>query len=208
MSYTKVSLGFETQRDHTLENIAQEVLTGMTGNARYPEPPVTLEKLTDDLEAFSAAMGTQWNGGPPATALKNEKRATVVIDLIKLGSYVQIAANGDHAALITSGFKAVGNQGHHPSTPLETPGGVLVSNGGNGRLVIKLRAVKRARGYTVRFKRADDPTESWEQRSFNSTKDMAVTGLTRGVTYTFEVRAMGGSTGFSDWSDPTSHMSM
>jgi hypothetical protein len=33
-------------------------------------------------------------------------------------------------------------------------------------------------------------------------------GLTPGTTYTVEVRALGGSTGSSDWSDPSSHMSM
>jgi hypothetical protein len=33
-------------------------------------------------------------------------------------------------------------------------------------------------------------------------------GLTPGTVYTIEVRAIGGSTGQSDWSDPSSHMAM
>jgi len=33
-------------------------------------------------------------------------------------------------------------------------------------------------------------------------------GLTRGKDYTAEVRALGGSTGHSDWSNPSSHMAM
>jgi hypothetical protein len=33
-------------------------------------------------------------------------------------------------------------------------------------------------------------------------------GLKAGETYTAQVRALGGSTGQSDWSDPTTHMSM
>ena len=37
---------------------------------------------------------------------------------------------------------------------------------------------------------------------------MPVNGLTPGTNYTFQVRAIGGSTGYSDWSDPVSHMSM
>ena len=32
--------------------------------------------------------------------------------------------------------------------------------------------------------------------------------LTPGSTYTVQVRALGGSTGQSDWSDPSTHMSM
>lgn len=33
-------------------------------------------------------------------------------------------------------------------------------------------------------------------------------GLLAGTTYTIQVRALGGSTGQSDWSDPVSHMCM
>jgi hypothetical protein len=33
-------------------------------------------------------------------------------------------------------------------------------------------------------------------------------GLSPGKTYTVQVRALGGSTGQSDWSDPSSHMAM
>jgi hypothetical protein len=32
--------------------------------------------------------------------------------------------------------------------------------------------------------------------------------LTAGTTYTIQVRALGGLTGESDWSDPVSHMAM
>ena len=37
---------------------------------------------------------------------------------------------------------------------------------------------------------------------------MAVSGLIPGGNYPFEARAIGGSTGQSDWSDAVSHMSM
>ena len=37
---------------------------------------------------------------------------------------------------------------------------------------------------------------------------MVVNGLTPGVVYTFQVRAVGGSTGYSEWSDPVSHMAI
>jgi hypothetical protein len=37
-------------------------------------------------------------------------------------------------------------------------------------------------------------------------RKIVVTNLTLGTNYTFKVRAIGGSTGYSDWSDPVSHM--
>ena len=36
----------------------------------------------------------------------------------------------------------------------------------------------------------------------------ALTGVTRGKEYTEQIRALGGSTGQSDWSDPSTHMAM
>jgi len=35
---------------------------------------------------------------------------------------------------------------------------------------------------------------------------MTINNLTPGTTYAFQVRAVGGSTGYTDWSDPVAHM--
>jgi hypothetical protein len=43
---------------------------------------------------------------------------------------------------------------------------------------------------------------------FSNSRAMAVNGLTPGQNYVFQFRAIGGSTGYSDWSDPVGHMSM
>jgi len=43
---------------------------------------------------------------------------------------------------------------------------------------------------------------------FTSRRAMCVNNLTPGTNYTFQVRAIGGSTGDSDWSDPSGHMSL
>lgn len=37
---------------------------------------------------------------------------------------------------------------------------------------------------------------------------MVVDELTAGANYVFQFGAVGGSTGYSDWSDPVGHMSM
>lgn len=50
---------------------------------------------------------------------------------------------------------------------------------------------------------------TWEQAGFyTGSRNMSVTGLTPGARYAFRVRAVGGSTGKSDWSNPSSHMSL
>ena len=39
-------------------------------------------------------------------------------------------------------------------------------------------------------------------------RNVVIPGLTPGIIYTLIGRAVGGSTGYSDWSDPVSHMCM
>ena len=41
-----------------------------------------------------------------------------------------------------------------------------------------------------------------------NSRSMPLNGLTPGTQYQVQVRAIGGSTGYSDWSDTVSHMSM
>jgi chitodextrinase len=41
---------------------------------------------------------------------------------------------------------------------------------------------------------------------FTNSRSMSINGLTPGTTYFFQVRAIGGSTDYSDWSNPVSRM--
>ena len=43
---------------------------------------------------------------------------------------------------------------------------------------------------------------------FTNSRSIPVNGLTPGANYNFQVRAIGGATGYSDWSDPVGHVSM
>jgi hypothetical protein len=53
------------------------------------------------------------------------------------------------------------------------------------------------------------PTGDWLPSVFTGdSQHIIFDGLTAGTTYTVQIRALGGSTGQSDWSDPSSHMSM
>jgi len=43
---------------------------------------------------------------------------------------------------------------------------------------------------------------------FTNSRSMPLNNLIPGTNYTVQVRAIGGSTGYSDWSDAVSHMSL
>jgi hypothetical protein len=57
--------------------------------------------------------------------------------------------------------------------------------------------------------RAKGPDGIWLPSVFSGdSRRITFDGLIPGAMYTIQVRALGGATGQSDWSDPSSHMSM
>jgi hypothetical protein len=200
----KVSLGFGRLSDGDLDNFAQGVIDAITGNATFPTPPVTIANLQAATDDFTSKMAAAQTGGPADTAAKNNSRQALLGDLRQVASYVQIRCNNDLELLLTSGFQAQST--NRASTPLEQPQGLMIKNDGSGRLAAKVDPVKNTSMYEGRIK---GPTGDWLPSVFSGdSQRITFSGLTPGTMYTIEVRALGGSTGQSDWSDPSSHMSM
>ena len=68
-----------------------------------------------------------------------------------------------------------------------------------------------ARGYEPRYAAigAGGVPGPWQTGQFApNTRALAINGLTPGTTYAIQVRALGGSTNYSDWSDTVQHMAM
>ncbi len=200
-------LGFTNAPDQSLTELAERVKAQFYGNAAFPNPPVTLVDFTAALTAFINALAAQAVGGKEATADKNNKRDDLVALLRKNAGHVQEHHNDDLATLLSSGFEAV--SGHHPSTPLSKPTQVRVDNGGTGQLIVKIKAIANAKCYEVRYAvvGTGGTLGPWQPAGmFTNSRAMIVSQLTPGGTYSLQVRAVGGSTGYSDWSDPVSHM--
>ncbi|MCX6901668.1 MAG: fibronectin type III domain-containing protein [Verrucomicrobia bacterium] len=209
MAHLRVLLGFTDAADHALEERAGAVIDGLYGNAAYPTPPVTKVALQTALTDFTAAIAAQVQGGSAATAEKNNKRDALIGLLRQLASYVQENCNNDLATLLASGFEAV--SANNASQPLAKPAIVSVDNGNSGQLLVKVKAIANARCYEVRYAivGAGGTLGPWQNGGmFTNSRAMPLNGLTAGTTYEAQVRAIGGSTGYSDWSDPSSHMSM
>jgi len=91
-------------------------------------------------------------------------------------------------------------------TLLEQPAGLVLQNGTTGQLIVSVSPVKNTSLYEGRIK---GPTGDWLASVFTGdSQHIIFDGLTPGTVYTVQIRALGGSTGQSDWSDPSSHMAM
>ena len=204
MPQYRVSLGFARLPDQELDNFTQTVVDSMTGNAAYPTPPVTMAALTTAKDDFQNKIAAAKVGGPPDTAAKNSSRQLLIGLLRQTANYVQGACNNDLTKLLSSGFTNASTD--RVSKPLDTPTELVVENDGTGVLVASVKPVKNTSLYEGRIKGA---TGDWLPSVFTGdSQHIIFDGLTRGKDYTAQVRALGGSTGQSDWSDPSSHMAM
>jgi hypothetical protein len=209
MSQLRVLLGFASAADHSLEERATAVQMKLYGNPSYSTPPVTDTAFAAALTAFSESIATAALGGPADTADKNAKREVLIGLLRQLAGYVQANCGNDLATLLSSGFEAVST--NHASSPLLPPTIKEISNGMSGQLVVRVTPVANAKCYEVRHALigTNGAPGAWQDSGlFTNSRAMAVGGLTPGGNYQFQVRAVGGSTGYSDWSDPVSHMSL
>ena len=210
MQNIRVLLGLVRAKDHTVEEITGSVLKGMGANTTaYPTPPVTMAELQAGLNDFTASIAAQQQGGKPATINKNNKRDALVAMLRQEAVYVQANCHNDLATLVSSGFEAVTY--NHAQTELEKPAIHAVENGNSGQLLVTIKPVAHAKALEVRYAAvgAANALGPWQSGGmFTYSQAMTVNGLSAGTLYHLAVRGIGGSTGYSDWSDSVEHMSM
>src|SRR5207237_603645 len=118
--------------DQHLDNFVQGVIDGMTGNATYPTPPVTMAILQTALDDFIAKVSAALSGGSVNTAAKNNSREALLGMLRQLATYVQLKCNNNPELLLSSGFDAQST--NRTSVPLQKPLDLTVRNGNAGQL--------------------------------------------------------------------------
>lgn len=108
--------------------------------------------------------------------------------------------------VLSAGFDT--RSANNASAPLAKPSGVSVKNGAAGQLIARIATpIKNTNLYEGRA--SIDGGATWLPSVFTGdSRHIIFSGLTPGSVYTIVVRALGGSTGQSDWSDPVSHRAM
>jgi hypothetical protein len=200
----RVALGFARFPDGDLDNFALAVIKGINGKAAYPTPPVSLTDVQAAVDDFVTKVARSKTGGMMDTAAKNNSRETLIGMLRQLAHYVQLNCNNDLTTLLSSGFQAMST--NRSASPLEQPQGLVLRNGSSGQLIAKVSPVRNTRMYEGRIKVSEG---DWLPSVFSGdSQRITFEGLEPGTLYTCQVRALGGSTGQSDWSDPSSHRAM
>jgi len=169
-----------------------------------PKPAVTIAALTATGTAFSDAVAAAVQGGKQLTAAKNAAREALLALLRQQAAYVQSMGNNDLTTLLSSGFQVIGNSS--APAPLDKPSVVAIENPASAQLLVRLTPIDNARAYEVRMSYGPN---GWQAAGvFTQARRVILENLTPGTSYTVQARAVGGSTGYSDWSDPVSHMAL
>jgi hypothetical protein len=204
MASYRTSLAFAQLPDADLGSFAQNTVTQMTGNPGFPTPRVALAAVTTATDTFLADLAAALDGGSQATAQKNASRAALVLLLRQQAAYVQSIAGTDLPLLLSSGFLAASTN----RTRIVLPQAVVKSLSPLQMGVFKITVVPvaTARGYELRYKNG---TGDYLSAGVHTTsRGILLENLTPGATYTVQLRAIGGLTGYGDWSDPVSRMAV
>jgi len=169
-----------------------------------PNPPVKPADLDAANKTLISAIAAALNGGTDHTDARDKAAGVVIIMLRQLAAFVEDIAKGDATVIELSGFQPV-QRGPSPQQPLVKTTILAIINEVSGQLLVRLNPQTNAYGYEGKM--SADGGKTWQPiGTFQQARRVAVPNLTPGTTYTFIFRALGGSTGSGDWSDPVSHM--
>lgn len=166
-----------------------------------PFSPTVIKGLADDLNMKQAAMIT---GGSVETAARNKAFNALTAALDADADVVEMVVGNDMEMLLGTGYLPAST--NRTSSPLDDTSIVALLNNGTTQALLRLETVTNARNYQVQT--SIDGGKTWLDCCISSKAyRIVLTGLTPGVTYAVRARAIGGSTGASDWTSPGSIMS-
>ena len=199
----RVSRDFMNAPANDVANLADDVIDGMTGNAAFPAPPILPPALTTLNTTLRAAITAADAGGPVQTAAKNKAYAAVTDALRKDANYVEIQSDNDLETLLSSGYDVIST--NRAQAPLDQPVIVEISNLATTQILIRLQSILNAKSYQVQI--ATTVNGPWQEAGiYTQARRIVLLGLTPGTVYFVRVRAIGGSTGYSEWSVPANLM--
>lgn len=198
----KVSFDFATYGDSELADFGGNSATVLDGNLAFPNLPVKPADLKAQVDTLKTDIQAALMGGLQLTAKKNASRDALIESLRANGHYVQTVASRNLDLLLSSGYFAIST--NRAQSPLDKPAITAIENAAAGQLLVRVTPIANARAYHVQ---TSSGSGAWQDAGiYSRARSILLPGLTSGTVYNVRVRAIGGSTGASDWSDPQSHI--
>jgi hypothetical protein len=191
----RVSRVFKTYSDSDLEVFGNNVASNLDAK-KFPNLPVSPSDIGELTGEFSTALAATISGGPKETAVKDKARKALLEALNQDANIVEVVAKHDLELLLTSGYQPAST--NRASVPLDPPAVAGLENLASTQVLLRLVAVTNAKSYQVQL--SADSGKTWQEACISpQARRIVLTNLTPGTTYVVRARAIGGSTGASDW---------
>jgi hypothetical protein len=190
----RVALYFAAYSDNNLNSFAALSVSCLTNNPLTPDLPVKVLQLGALQVAFANSITDSQQGGRIETGKKNTARAALLAALRQNAAYVQSLALTTVQDIFSTGYDVTSS--NKSQSPLTTPVFAL-DNSFPGQITVDLSAVVNAKSYQVQYSIG---TGAWQELGiFPSTRGIVISNLTATTICNARVRAIGGSTQYSQW---------
>jgi hypothetical protein len=182
--------------EYELASLIENVPEKMKNNPAFPNPPAALAELEKQAPVFRESLRKARNRDKEWVAVKNNKKAEVLVLLEEVAAYVTATSQGDRALILSSGFDATDE-----TTGSAKPfiGSLQVDIGIPGEAILHAINQKGAVAYVHQYAtEAPGPNTVWISQG-STTGDYTFTGLHSDKRYWFRIVAIGrkGQQGFS-----------
>jgi hypothetical protein len=198
-------MGFAHYGVKDVDTFSSHVYTQTTANA------ASFPGLTANVTALGVAQGNLHTSIAASLErgrsliLDRNAKCDIVVSLLRvIATAIEAIPNMTEAVAATSGFVTYEPGVHHDATTPDPPVILGINNTGHGQLGFNLQGSNTRRGYELQYSINGGPPV--HAGFFSNTRNVVVSGLTAGTTYTFQARALGGNNKNSDWCAPVSCM--
>jgi Fibronectin type III domain len=166
-----------------------------------PVPPDSIKTLSDDLSAKQAAIIT---GGSVELAARDTAFDALTAALDNDADAVEMVVKDNMEMLLATGYLPAST--NRTSSPLDDTAITGLFNNGTTQVLLRLQPVVNAKAYEVQT--STDGGKTWLEACVSTqARRIVLVNLVPGTTYLVRARAVGGSTGASNWTGPGSIMS-
>ena len=166
-----------------------------------PVKPTDIKTLSNDLNAKQAAMIT---GGSVEKVARDNAFDALTAALDSDADEVEKVVQFNLEMLLATGYLPAST--NRTSSPLDDTAITGLFNNGSTQVLLRLQAVVNAKTYQVQI--SVDGGKTWQEVCLSTqARRIVIPNLVPGTTYLVRARAIGGSTGASNWTAPGSIMS-
>ena len=118
MDYYKARVDYSKDPDGALSGPSHNIQEKLVLNAAsFPALPITMAAFLALITTWDTALGESLKGGSDRTTLKNNARTALENALFKLGTYVNLVADGDTVEMpVHHGSPCSQGRKHFPTT--------------------------------------------------------------------------------------------